>query len=275
MIWTSMPNFIQCNLNHCWKAHDVLKQFVLEHGIAASIISEPRRIPTAHNWCGSKDGRAAINWNPKLMGDRGKVVFRGDACIAVSFNRLVVVSGYISPNCTREEFLEFLDELDEVIRRMRGHPIIIGGDFNSKSTLWGSKRTNSRGTLVEEWAAQNDLRLVNVGNEPTCIRAQGESCVDLTWATPDVSREVRRWRVLPEETLSDHAYIHMEIGPMSNSAGGRRKATKLAWKWDRADKDLFQYSMMVQCSATGINKEETPLNKVAEMVTSAFKSDFL
>lgn len=75
-----MPNFIQGNLNHCWKAHDVLKQFMLEHDIAVGIISESRRIPEAPNWSGSKDGRAAINWNPKLMVDRGKVVFRGDAC---------------------------------------------------------------------------------------------------------------------------------------------------------------------------------------------------
>lgn len=86
---------------------------------------------------------------------------------AVSFAQLVIVSGYISPNSTREEFLEYLDELDEIIDRMREHPMLIGGDFNSKSTLWGSNRTDGRGALVEEWAAQNDLRLINVGNEPT------------------------------------------------------------------------------------------------------------
>lgn len=264
-----MPNIIQSNLNHCWKAHDMLKQFMLERDIAVGIISEPRWIPESPNWSGSKDGRAAINWNPKLMAKRGKVAFRGNSCVAVSFAQLVIVSGYISPNCTRKEFLEHLDELDEVIDQMRGHPMLIGGDFNSKSKLWGSNKTDGRGSLVEEWAAQNELRLINVGNEPTCVRAQGASCVDLTWATPDLLGELRGWRVLPDETLSDHAYIYMEIGPKVGKV--RRKATRLAWKWDLADRDLFQSSMILQCATAEFCNGEMPLNKIAEILVSAFK----
>lgn len=39
------------------------------------------------------------------------------------------------------------------------------------------------------------------------------------------------WRVLPDETLSDHAYIYMEIG--SKVSKVRRKAIRLAWNGTR------------------------------------------
>lgn len=41
----------------------------------------------------------------------------------------------------------FLDELGDVVRRISNR-IVICGDFNSKSTLWGSLKTNERGDSV-------------------------------------------------------------------------------------------------------------------------------
>ncbi|KAL6416347.1 hypothetical protein ACFW04_013546 [Cataglyphis niger] len=85
--------------------------------------------------------------------------------------------------------------------------ILICGDFNSKSKLWGSPFSDERGTTIDEWAAASDLRLLNTGSDPTCIRAQGCSIIDLTWASPGLVRYISSWQVLDLSTLSDHVYI--------------------------------------------------------------------
>lgn len=88
-----------------------------------------------------------------------------------------IISCYISLNAKRAEFLTFLDELGLSIKFLENR-IVIGGDFNSKSTLWGLPYTDSRGELVEKWAAEYNLRLINSGTSPTCIRLQGQSIID-------------------------------------------------------------------------------------------------
>lgn len=245
----------------------MLKQFMLEKNIAISIITEPRSIPNATNWAGSMDGRAAIYWNPKLVNGKGRTEFRSEACVAIGFTDLVIASAYISPNATREEFLMFLDELDEMLNKLAGRSIILGGDFNSRSVLWGSRRTDGRGALVEEWAAQNDLRLVNTGNEPTCVRDQGESWVDLTWSTPDLIAKMSNWRVLPEETLSDHMYLYMEVGSLKPRPQSK---PRIGWRWDKADAEIFRSSLILQCATKEV-READSANKIAELIDTAIK----
>ncbi|XP_037302307.1 uncharacterized protein LOC119192595 [Manduca sexta] len=56
------------------------------------------------------------------------------------------------------------------------------------------------------------------GSEDTCVRHNGGSVVDITFATPDLARRVQGWRVLvEEETLSDHRYIRFSVStPRTN-----------------------------------------------------------
>lgn len=64
---------------------------------------------------------------------------------------------------------EFLDELDECVDEA-DTDILIGGDFNSKSTLWDCSSTNARGDRLAHWSASRDLMVLNVGIRPTCVR---------------------------------------------------------------------------------------------------------
>ena len=52
---------------------------------------------------------------------------------------------------------------------------------------------------------------MNRGSSSTCVVRRGESTVDLTWANPAAYRRVSSWGMSPEETLSDHLYIMMEV----------------------------------------------------------------
>lgn len=94
------------------------------------------------------------------------------------------------------------------------------GDFNAKSEMWGSSKTNYRGKLVIEWAAEWDMHLVNNSGVSTCVLWQRESVVDLIWATPEVLRKTERCEVLEDiESLGDHRYILLDLHPKVSPGG--------------------------------------------------------
>lgn len=114
---------------------------------------------------------------------------------------------YISPNCDNPTFLRFLQGLKTIVLRSQ-KPLIIMGDFNAYSRSWGSKSTNHRGRLVDVWTAECNLVLLNDGAKPTFNRG---TFIDLCFVSSTIASESLEWRVLDEETLSDHNYIFFSI----------------------------------------------------------------
>lgn len=83
----------------------------------------------------------------------------------------------------------------------------------------------------KDWAAECDLRIVNIGSVPTCVRPQGFSVIDLTWSTPDLIHEITNWYVAEDtETLSDHKYIRFQIG---NDSCQPRSCSKKPLRWNQ------------------------------------------
>lgn len=115
------------------------------------------------------------------------------------------------PRLNIREFNSILDELAALLVQPT-NKIIVAGDFNAKASLWNARLTDKRGLLLSRWAAERDLRILNVGAAPTCIRTQGSSVIDLTWASSDLLQLVGGWRVKEDlESLSDHLYIEFDI----------------------------------------------------------------
>ncbi|XP_061385403.1 uncharacterized protein LOC133320789 [Danaus plexippus] len=130
---------------------------------------------------------------------------RGNYFVAVDWEEYMVFSLYFSPNKTFVEFETFMNEIQVAVRRVAPRPVIMGGDFNAKNTAWGSLTSDPRGRLVEDWATELGLVLLYRGSAFTCIRPQGESIVDLSFASYTVSGSIPDLRVEEEvETLSDH-----------------------------------------------------------------------
>lgn len=123
-------------------------------------------------------------------------------------------SVYISPNSGPAALEVFLADLADSVRARTGW-ITITGDFNAKAVEWGSPRTDNRGTVVLEWAAELDLAVANDGN-PTFHRGETESHLDLTWTNQEASRTLLKWEVLVEESLSDHNAIFFETRDVQN-----------------------------------------------------------
>jgi len=91
-----------------------------------------------------------------------------------------IFSIYIVPTESSADFHVTLDELSVAIRAAGGN-CIVTGDFNAKSGMSGSPELTWCGSVLERWAAELDLRIINVGASPICVRHNDLSIVDLTW----------------------------------------------------------------------------------------------
>jgi hypothetical protein len=153
---------------------------------------------------------------------------RGNGYVAVEWAGIALVGIYVSPNCELEAFGDFLDEVGGCVRRCYPRLVIVLGDFNAHSMLWGNDRTTARGRWLSDWAAGHGLALANKGTVKTCVAWKGTSVVDFTWTTPELYEEIRNWHVAEGvETLSDHLYVRMELTLNKNSAS-RTEAKRTA-----------------------------------------------
>lgn len=117
---------------------------------------------------------------------------------------------------------------------------MVCGDFNAHSTLWGSPSTDKRGEFIERCSATRDLRLLNVGEVYTCVRPQGCSVIDLTWASPSLPERVENWSVLENtETLSDHQYLEFVLKGSKQRFFRSRAYMQKRWNFAKLECELF------------------------------------
>lgn len=218
-------------------------QYMGERGTSLAIISEPYRIPAGNpQWVASADGSAAVMWRRTRLPLPFTEVEVGQGYAAVRWGEMMVVSVYLSPRLRIAEVEQRLDAMSRLIGTAGSTPILIAGDLNAHSVQWGCRSTNARGRLVSDWATTHGLQCLNRGRTSTCVRAQGESVVDTTWASPSAVRLVMGWKVVTDvETLSDHTYIEVELGVsrrLSSSAPKR-------WATKKLDEDLMVAALMI------------------------------
>ena len=183
-------------------------QTMAEFGIGLAAVAESYKVLENPKFVGDLTRTVAIfrdgmNASPALQ-----MIERGQGFVAALWGSTVVVAVYEFPSAPMESLLRILDEIRNCVAPLIAQDVLILGDFNAKSTLWGSIRIDLRGKAVVDWAAELDLQLLNVGNVSTCFRWQGESIVDLSWAFPRAARRVQEWRVAEErKSRGDHLYI--------------------------------------------------------------------
>ncbi|XP_011858169.1 PREDICTED: uncharacterized protein LOC105555737 [Vollenhovia emeryi] len=233
---------LQANLNHARQAQDLFLHTLAERGCGVGIVAEPYNVPNSPNWAVSADGSAAITW--RRTGPRHipwTKVSEGEGWVLVDCDALLIMSVYLRPSLSRAEVEDRLDRMEGEIRRVLPRPILVAGDFNAKSADWGSRRPDTRGTEVADWAARLGLKLENHGGVSTCVRVQGESVIDLTWTSPAAAAWTESWRVLEEvETLSDHLYIETSLTRLTaRGAGDPEAGTRVRWAVSKLDRDAL------------------------------------
>jgi len=199
-----MIKFIQINLNCCKAAQALLHQVAAEKSSDFIFASELNR-NEGPNWYSDTVGKAAIvNIKRARLDDEGA----GEAGFRwISVHGIRLYSCYWSPNSMFPEYLDFLTRLEHSIRNDRTEAIITG-DFNAKHIDWGSPRSEQRGEALADLINTLGLVICNKGNSSTYRKG---SILDLTLATPNLASKVIGWKVLDEESLSDHFYITFEI----------------------------------------------------------------
>lgn len=156
----------------------------------------------------------------------------------------MIVGVYISPSAHRHKFEEILETIGDCVTRAEGRPVLVGGDFNAHSDVWGSPKTDLRGRILVDWAVELGLVCLNRGAEPTCERPQGSSIVDLMFGTPELAGRVRTWMVLPTVTMSDHNYIHASLSETSVQERKRTGPSERHWRIGALNEDILRASLM-------------------------------
>lgn len=137
--------------------------------------------------------------------------YRGKGFVWIELKSCVVVSSYFSPNRNDEEFETLLADLDTHLRSQK-KGVIIGADWNAKTEMIGSKTSNSKEKILQDWVASRDLIVINQGNVPTFVGARGTSIINVTLATESIGRNVQNWAVNEnKENMSDHNSINFQV----------------------------------------------------------------
>ena len=212
-----MIRVLQCNTNRCRAAHDLLDNTLSTRGYEVCIVSEPNRARAdGGRWIVDQRKDVGI-WVSRSAQQRRVAVGGGRGYVWVDMGAAVFYSCYVSPNVPLTEFESYLDELERSVATWSARRlVIVAGDFNSASVEWGSRATDVRGTILLEMALRRGLRTINDGRVPTFSRCEQESYLDLTFCPEDMGNRVEGWRVLEQETLSDHRYLEYSV----REAGG-------------------------------------------------------
>lgn len=220
-------------------------QTATENEIKFVLISEPAGCINSSSWMYSDNKKAAIFIPSSLISLHCRFFARAEDSVAIKYKDLLIVSCYISPNSRIAVYRKFLDDIEDLILRSRNLRVLLGGDFNALSVHWGATRNNNRGNLLIRSMTSLDLRLVNIGNTPTCIRPLGSSIIDLTWASSNLIGSIGNWRVRDDlESLSDHQYVSFSVDRRDDCFISGRAVPGTRWNFKKLDGEVFVESVI-------------------------------
>lgn len=247
--------FLQANLNHCARAQDLLVQTLAQWQIHVAIVAEPYRVPLYGGWVGDDDGSVAIITRTTAGAIPLERVSRGSGWVAGEVDETLIVAVYFSPNASLARFEQYLRELETLVAGRRSHHVLIAGDLNAKSAMWGSPVMNARGREAENWVVAGGFSVLNHGGVHTCVRRTGGSIVDVTFATSALARRISDWEVLEGvETLSDHRYVRFDISALSTATVDPWRplpGEPPRWALRKLDRELLLEAAEVEAWALG------------------------
>jgi hypothetical protein len=102
--------------------------------------------------------------------------------------------------------------IEKILDFTKGAKIIIAIDSNSRSKTWHDVTTNSRGKLLEEFVASNQLHIINEDSTRTTFQTgRGKSNIDITITNNQMLADVTNWEISEQESASDHNTIKFSI----------------------------------------------------------------
>ena len=161
------------------------------------------------------------------------------------------------------------NDLSYLTRNIRGQ-ILMTGDFNGHSYLWGSHDVDTRGEVIERFTDKNNLCILNDGTH-TYLKPQAQhvnkptSAIDLTISTPGLALR-SAWKVLPDTHGSDHYPILTSILP--SVAEIQPSCDPSHWVFSKANWEQF-HDVCLESISEDILEEADPLHSFVEHITKA------
>lgn len=225
-----MIRVLQINVGVCRAAQDLMTQTARDTGADIVLVSEQYKNGTEEEgWYSDRGGRAAISVASRIPVDESGSAEEGFCW--VKLKGTTIYSCYWSPNTSLVEFEDFLCRLEIDVRK-KTTPVVLGGDFNSKSPEWGSPLEDVRGSRLVELIASLGLQACNTG-APTFRRNASETHIDVTFA---VANKIKGWEVMQVESLSLHLYLKFEITDSQQRGVDCLPATNRGWAWRKIDR---------------------------------------
>jgi endonuclease/exonuclease/phosphatase family metal-dependent hydrolase len=98
--------------------------------------------------------------------------------------------------------------LEKILKFTKGTKLIIATDSNSRSMTWHDMLTNSRGKLLEEFFASNQLHIINEDSARTTFQSSRRSSnIDYITMNNQMLAVIKDWEISEEEHSSDHNII--------------------------------------------------------------------
>lgn len=231
-----MISIIQANLGGGVAAQNLVLQTAAERGTDILLLGEYYKFGKHHEqWHCDLANRAAIALITTMQTDEIGSAENGFVWVTVGGVR--VYSCYWSPNTSYQEYEAFIARL-EVSVRSSSVPVVIGGDFNAKHSLWSSPKNDRRGEVLADMAQVLDLAICNTGSDPTREKDGYQSYIDVTLVSAVLQQRLDGWMVLQDETMSDHNYIAFSL-----STTVPAPQTVTGWRARTVDQTKFLQSM--------------------------------
>jgi exonuclease III len=162
---------------------------------------------------------------------------------------ITIVCIYIPPKQT----CSYLD-LTSLLSQIQT-PVILAGDFNGWSPLWGSPTYNKRGKIVENFILNSSLITLNDGS-PTHFSTHGTfTCIDLTLCSPQIL-PLTSWTVDDDLHGSNHFPIITQIRLDNHPKTLKKKPTQYNCNkanWEKFRNKLLQLN--IDLPSQNVNKE--------------------
>jgi len=266
----------QINLNRSPAALNILLNEKF-HKYNVALLQEPPLIKNnivnvpnpLHCLASQTNPRVAIIFNPSLeiwsiphLSDR-------DCQVAIWYlnkKPIILVSAYWEINSNH-----IPNKISQAIQyAKRGKfELLMGIDTNAHHQMWGSPLNNPRGDKFEEFISLHNLLLLNNSKAPTFVKGKHNTHIDLTLASPNLSRLIVNWEVLQDDMLSDHKCLKTTIATKHLKLEPKTVLNYSKINWQAFNNDVVNDTMDI------INveiKSESDLDSITATLTSSIQN---
>lgn len=185
---------LQVNVNRSLGAQDIARALGNKLSCSFVCLQEPNKKSVS-----SRSANLYVSDGP----DKNAVIFKNknavipiltynshNSFIFIQCSSICLYSVYISPNCVRDTYVAQVNEIFAHTRMTMAAtklPVVVCGDFNAKNKLWGGEVTDWKGEYLLTAATAVGMVTLNDGVHPTLVRANGQSFIDLTLVSQELT----------------------------------------------------------------------------------------